>query len=123
MIKAVISLDYNSKNKRFGRDNSEAVAITDTPEVSAAYIRSPEDAVTVAEQIILTTQWNLEFTETLSSSDALNGWSLNKKVSDSIPVSDIKEIWHDGMLNTSMINTRLIGVGSTEASENDVNIT
>ena len=152
MIKVVVSyvkaaveivLDYNSKNKRFGQDGSEAVTVTDTPEISTAYTRSPEDAVTVAEQIVLNTQWNLEFTETLSSSDALSGWSLDRKIddsittgdtpgigaihkvnpSDSISVSDARTMWHDGMLNTNMINTRLIGVGSTEVSEDDVNIT
>ena len=172
MIKVVVSyvkaaveivLDYNSKNKRFGQDGSEAVTVTDTPEISTAYTRSPEDAVTVAEQIVLNTQWNLEFTETLSSSDTLNGWSFGKNVDDSITtgdtpgigaihkvsptdsvtagdtpgigaihvvspsetitVSDAKMITHDGMLNTNMINTRLISDGDTDVTGTNVTIT
>ncbi len=97
MIKVVVSyikaavdvvLDYNSKNKRFGQDASESVTVSDTPQITTAYTRTAEDAVTVAEQIILNTQFNLEFTETLSSTDTFNGWSLDKAIDDSITTGD-----------------------------------
>ncbi len=172
MIKVVVSyvkaavdivLDYNSKNKRFGEDASESVTASDTPQIEAAYIRSAEDSVTVAEQIILNTQFNLEFTETLSSSDTFNGWDLGKGIDDSITtgdtpgigaihkvnptdtvttgdtpgigaihvvsqselvtVSDAKMITHDGMLNTNMINTRLIADGDTDVTGTNITIT
>lgn len=97
MIKVVVSyikaavdiaLDYNSKNKRFGEDASESVTASDDPQITTVYNRSAEDSVTVAEQIILNTQYNLEFTETLSSSDTLNGWTFGKGIDDSITTGD-----------------------------------
>jgi len=43
--------------------------------------------------------------------------------SESISVSDVKSVFYDGMLNTNMINTRLISAGDTEITGTNVTIT
>lgn len=139
---ADIVLEYNSKNKEFGREATEPVTLTETIAISNVFNRTYADSVTVAESIVIAAQFNLEIADTLSASDTFS-WSYAKNLtetittgdtpgigdihkvnpSDSISVSDARTMWHDGMLNTNMINTRLIAVGSTETQEDDVNIT
>ena len=139
---ADIVLEYNSKNREFGREATEPVTLTETIAISNVFNRTYADSVTLAENIVVAAQFNLEIADTLSASDTFS-WSYGKNLtetittgdtpgigdihkvnpSDSISVSDARTMWHDGMLNTNMINTRLIAVGSTETQEDDVNIT
>ena len=61
-----IDVEYNSKNKEFGRDGSESVTLSDTPEVSVVYYRTATDSVGIAEQIIVAMQFNLAISDSLS---------------------------------------------------------
>ena len=156
-----IDVEYNSKNKEFGRDGSESVTLSDTFEVTVAYTRTATDSVSVAEQIVVAMQFNLAISDSLSSSDSL-AWTFGKNVTESITTSDTPGIgkihkvnesdnvtagdtpgigqiyhvdptdnvsvsdsvltYHDGMLNTNMLNTRLISAGDLEVTGDNVDI-
>ncbi len=137
---ADIVLEYNSKNKQ----PYDAVTLDDTTGITVQvdYNKEYTDSVTLAEEILVAAQYNLEFTESLSTSDAFS-WTTVQSITetigtgdtpgigqiypvtptDSVSVSDSVTFLHDGMLNTNMLNTRLISVGSREVSGDDVNIT
>ena len=134
-----IVLEYNSKNKQ----PTDAVTLDDSAGVviQVDYNKAFTDSVTLAEEIIKSVQYNLEFTESLSTSETFS-WTTVQNIAetigtgdtpgigqiypvtptDSVSVSDSVTFLHDGMLNTNMLNTRLISVGSTEVSGDDVNI-
>ena len=88
-------------------------------------------------------QFNLLITDSISSSETF-AWTVGKNVTESIgtgdtpgigdifhvtptgdgiSVSDAVTFLHDGMLNTNMLNTRLISVGSLVVDADDVVIT
>jgi len=135
---ADIKLEFNSKNKQ----PTDTVTATDVLVANMDYSREFTDSVTLAEEIIKSVQYNLEFTESLSTSETFS-WTTVQNIAetigtgdtpgigqiypvtptDSVSVSDSVTFLHDGMLNTNMLNTRLISVGSTEVSGDDVNIT
>jgi len=84
----------------------------------------------------------LLFTDSISSSDATT-WTIGKNVTesistgdtpsigdihrvsptDSISASDLQTAYHDGMLNTNMLNTRLISTGDLEVLISDISVT
>lgn len=137
-----IELEYNSKNKEFGRDGLENVTVADIFTKTVAFNRPQTDSLSIAEQIVLSVQYNLAFSESLTSTDAFS-WTLAQTISDSvvtadtpgigaihkvspsesISVADMQMMYHDGMLNTNMLNTRLISAGDTAVTGTDVTIT
>jgi len=87
-------------------------------------------------------EFNLSFTDSISSSETF-AWTVDKNLTESISTGDTPSIGdihrvsptdgisasdavtllHDGMLNTNMLNTRLISVGSLVVDADDVVIT
>ena len=137
-----IELEYNSKNKEFGRDGLENVTVADVFAKTVTYNRPQTDSLSIAEQFVLAVQYNLAFSESLTSTDTFS-WALSQNIDDSIvtsdtpgigaihkvspseniSVSDVQMMYHDGMLNTNMLNTRLISAGDTAVIGTDVTIT
>ena len=137
-----IELEYNSKNKEFGRDGLENVTVADIFTKTVQFNRPQTDSLSIAEQFVLAVQYNLAFSESLTSTDTFS-WTLAQTISDSvvtadtpgigaihkvspsesISVLDMQMMYHDGMLNTNMLNTRLISAGDTAIVGTDVTIT
>jgi hypothetical protein len=137
-----VLLDYDSKNKEFLGENGETVTLSDAFSRTVVYSRAFTESVTVAEEFTLAVQYNLAFTESISSTEAFSWTSVqniaesigtgdtpgigdifHENPTDGISVSDTLVFFHDGMLNTNMLNTRLISVGSQEITGDDVTIT
>ena len=133
-----VVLEYNSKNKLL----TDTVTTADTPTLSMIYNREFTDSATLVEEIAIAVQYNLAFTESLSTSDTFSWTSIQniaesigtgdtpsvgdifrENPTDGISVSDELTFFHDGMLNTNILNTRLISVGSQEVTGDDVTIT
>ena len=135
-----IQLEFDSKNKlpvdTVVLDDSLGIVI------QVDYSKEHTDSVTLAEEILVAAQYNLVITDSISSSETF-AWTTVQNLTDSVNtgdtpgigqihkvypgdsvgVSDIKATYHDGMLNTNMLNTRLISVGSLEILVDDVTIT
>ena len=133
-----VTLEYDSKNK----EPVETVTVAEVLTSTMVFNRAYTDSVTLAEEVIISTQYNLAFTESISSSEAFSWTSVqniaesigtgdtpgigdifHENPTDGISISDSLVFFHDGMLNTNMLNTRLISAGSTPESGTDVNIT
>jgi len=135
-----ITLDFDSKNKL----PVETVSLDDSTGVTIQidYSKAYTDSVTLAEEIIVAVQYNLAFTESISSTEAFSWTSVqnitesigtgdtpgigdifHENPTDGISVSDSLIFFHDGMLNTNMLNTRLISAGSTPESGTDITVT
>ena len=106
--------------------------------------RLPTDAVTLDDStgITVQVQYNLAITDSIASTEAFS-WTSVQNIAESIgtgdtpgigqiypvtptdgiSVSDSLVFFHDGMLNTNMLNTRLISAGSSPESGTDINIT
>ena len=175
-----ILLDYDSKNKEFHGDDGESISVSDafsravvysrvftdsievvdTPDIGQIHKEYPDNSVSIGDELAL--QFNLSFTDSLSSSDAFV-WTIGKNFTESVNAGDTPSIgqiyhenptdgvtvsgtpgigqiyhenptdgitasdavsyMHDGMLNTNMLNTRLISVGSVEVEGDDVQVT
>ena len=175
-----ILLDYDSKNKEFHGDDGESISVSDafsravvysrvftdsievvdTPDIGQIHKEYPDNSVSIGDELAL--QFNLSFTDSLSSSDAFV-WTIGKNFTESVNAGDTPSIgqiyhenptdgvtvsgtpgigqiyhknptdgitasdavsyMHDGMLNTNMLNTRLISVGSLEVQGEDVQVT
>ena len=78
----------------------------DTPGIGGIHVENPSDTIVIGDTptIAGNTGYSRSFTETIN-------------------VSDVLTTYHDGMLNTNMLNTRLISVGSLEALRDNVTIT
>ena len=135
-----ITVEYDSKNKL----PVETVSLDDSTGITIQvdYSKTLTDSVTLAEEILVAVQYNLAFTESVSTSEAFS-WTSVQNIAESIgtgdtpgigqiypvtptagvSVSDSLVFFHDGMLNTNMLNTRLISAGSTPESGTDINIT
>ena len=135
-----IQLEFDSKNKlpvdTVVLDDSVGVVI------QVDYSKEHTDSVTLAEEILVSAQYNLVITDSISSSETF-AWTTVQNLTDSVntgdtpgigqihkvyptdsvSVADIKTTYHDGMLNTNMLNTRLISLGSLEILVYDVTIT
>ena len=133
-----VALEYDSKNK----EPAETVTVAEVLTSTMVFNRVYTDSVTLAEEVLISTQYNLAFTESISSSEALSWTSVqniaesigtgdtpgigdifHENPTDGVSISDSLVFFHDGMLNTNMLNTRLISAGSTPESGTDVNIT
>jgi hypothetical protein len=135
-----ITLDFDSKNKL----PVETVSLDDSTGVTIQvdYSKVYTDSVTLAEEILIAVQYNLAFTESISSTEAFSWTSVqniaesigtgdtpgigdifHENPTDGISVSDSLIFFHDGMLNTNMLNTRLISAGSTPESGTDITVT
>ena len=137
---ADIVLEYNSKNKQSADD----ITLDDTTGITIQvdFNREHADSITFAEEIIVAAQYNLVIEDSISNTEAFSWASVHNvtesigtgdtpgigqiypvtPTGDSISVSDITTFFHDGMLNTNMLNTRLISVGSLEVHGEDVDI-
>ena len=135
-----IALDFDSKN----RLPADAVTLDDSTGITIQvdYSKTLTDSVTLAEEILVAVQYNLAITDSIASTEAFS-WTSVQNIAESIgtgdtpgigqiypvtptdgiSVSDSLIFFHDGMLNTNMLNTRLISAGSTPESGTDVNIT
>ena len=131
-----IALDFDSKNKL----PVDAVTLDDSAGViiQVDYNKAHTDSVTLAEEILVAVQYNLAITDSISSTEAFS-WTSVQNIAESIgtgdtpgigqiypvtptdgiSVSDTLVFFHDGMLNTNMLNTRLISAGSTPESGTD----
>ena len=137
-----VLLDYDSKNKEFLGENGETVTLSDAFLRTVVYSRVFTESVTLAEEIAIAVQYNLAFTESISSTETFSWTSVqniaesigtgdtpgigdifHENPTDGISVSDSLVFFHDGMLNTNMLNTRLISVGSQEITGDDIAIT
>ena len=87
-----------------GKNFTESVSAGDTPSIGKIYHENPTDGVTV------------------SGTPGI-GQIYHENPTDGITASDAVSYMHDGMLNTNMLNTRLISVGSLETEGDDVQIT
>ena len=135
-----IALDFDSKN----RLPADAVTLDDTTGVTVQvdYNKAFTDSVALAEEILVAVQYNLAITDSIASTEAFS-WTSVQNIAESIgtgdtpgigqiypvtptdgiSVSDSLVFFHDGMLNTNMLNTRLISAGSSPESGTDINIT
>ena len=135
-----IALDFDSKN----RLPTDAVTLDDSTGITVQvdYNKALTDSVTLAEEILVAVQYNLAITDSISSTEAFS-WTSVQNIAESIgtgdtpgigqiypvtptdgiSVSDSLIFFHDGMLNTNMLNTRLISAGSSPESGTDINIT
>ena len=135
-----ITVEYDSKNKL----PVETVSLDDSTGITVQvdYNKTYTDSVAFAEEILIAVQYNLAFTESVSTSDTFS-WEIVQNIAESIgtgdtpgigqiypvtptdgvSVSDSLVFFHDGMLNTNMLNTRLISAGSTPESGTDVTVT
>jgi hypothetical protein len=137
-----VLLDYDSKNKEFWGDDGETITLSDAFSRIVVYSRVFTESVTLADEFTLAVQYNLAFTESISSTEAFSWTSVqniaesigtgdtpgigdifHENPTDGISVSDSLVFFHDGMLNTNMLNTRLISVGSQEVTGDDITIT
>ena len=133
-----IQLDFNSKNKLL----TDTTTVSDVFSSTTIYSRAfTESIVTIEDEIVVAVQYNLAITDAISSSDAFL-WTVDKNIvetistgdtptigqiylvnpTESITVSDIMVTYHDGMLNTNMLNTRLISTGDLEVLVSDVSV-
>ena len=135
-----IALDFDSKN----RLPTDAATLDDSTGITIQvdYNKAVTDSVALAEEILVAVQYNLAITDSIASTEAFS-WTSVQNIAESIgtgdtpgigqiypvtptdgiSVSDSLVFFHDGMLNTNMLNTRLISAGSTEVSGDNVNIT
>ena len=135
-----IALDFDSKN----RLPADAVTLDDSTGVTVQvdYNKAYTDSVTLAEEILVAVQYNLAITDSIGSTEAFS-WTSVQNIAESIgtgdtpgigqiypvtptdgiSVSDTLVFFHDGMLNTNMLNTRLISAGSTPESGTDITVT
>ena len=135
-----IALDFDSKN----RLTVDAVTLDDSTGVTIQvdYSKAFTDSVALAEEILVAVQYNLAITDSIASTEAFS-WTSVQNIAESIgtgdtpgigqiypvtptdgiSVSDTLVFFHDGMLNTNMLNTRLISAGSTPESGTDIIVT
>ena len=135
-----IAVEYDSKNKL----PVETVTLDDSTGITVQvdYNKTPTDSVTLAEEILVAVQYNLAITDSIASTEAFS-WTSVQNIAESIgtgdtpgigqiypvtptdgiSVSDTLVFFHDGMLNTNMLNTRLISAGSTPESGTDITVT
>jgi hypothetical protein len=135
-----IALDFDSKN----RLPADAVTLDDSTGITIQvdYSKTLTDSVTLAEEILVAVQYNLAITDSIASTEAFS-WTSVQNIAESIgtgdtpgigqiypvtptdgiSVSDSLIFFHDGMLNTNMLNTRLISAGSTPESGTDIIVT
>lgn len=135
-----VTLEYDSKNNQ----PVDTVTLDDSTGITVQvdYNKTPTDSVALAEEILVAVQYNLAITDSIASTEAFS-WTSVQNIAESIgtgdtpgigqiypvtpadgiTVSDSLVFFHDGMLNTNMLNTRLISAGSTPESGTDITVT
>ena len=103
---SISTSDVDLVSVGWGVNVADSVSTGDTPGIGDIYVRTPSDSVTITD---------------IPTVDG--GTTYPIIVSDSVNVSDTLLTYHDGMLNTNMLNTRLISAGSLEVIRDDVTIT
>ena len=106
-----IFLDYDSKNKEFLGANGETVTLSESFSRTVPYIRAftdsitlisdptigqihksyPDHSVSIGDEITVAAQYNLLFTDSISSSDATT-WTIGKNFTESISTGDTPSI-------------------------------
>ena len=122
------------------REFTDSITLVDDPDIGQIHKEYPEHSVSIGDELAI--QFNLSLTDSISSSDATT-WTIGKNFTESISTGDTPSVGdihrvsptdgisasdavtflHDGMLNTNMLNTRLISVGSLVVDADDVVIT
>ena len=87
-----------------GKNAADSITTGDTPGIGAIHKVSPTDGITAGDTPGIGAIHVVSPSETLS-------------------VSDVKMIVHDGMLNTNMLNSRILAGGDTEVTGTNVTIT
>ena len=129
-----------SSTTLYVREFTDSIEVVDTPDIGQIHKEYPEHSVSIGDELAI--QFNLSLTDSISSSDATT-WTIGKNFTESISTGDTPSVGdihrvsptdgisasdavtflHDGMLNTNMLNTRLISVGSLVVDADDVVIT
>jgi len=131
----IVQVDYN---KAF----TDSVTLAEEILVAAQYNLAITDSISSTEAFSWTTTQN--FTESITTGDTPGIGQIHHvnptdsaatsdvpgignihhiNATEGISVSDSLVFFHDGMLNTNMLNTRLISVGSQEVTGDDISIT
>ena len=87
----------------FGKNVTESITTSDTPGIGKIHKVNESDSVTAGDTPGIGQIYHVDPT-------------------DSVSVSDSVLMYHDGMLNTNMLNTRLISAGDLAVTGDDVNI-
>ena len=131
-----------SKTVVYSRAFTDSITVIDTPDIGQIHKENPAHSLSITEEISVAIQYNLALTDSISSSDAFL-WTVSKNIvesistgdtpgigqihhvnpTDSVTASDLQTMYHDGMLNTNMLNTRLISTGDLEILTSDVSTT
>ena len=124
----------------YSRVFTDSITIVDTPDIGQIHKESPAHSVSIGDELAI--QFNLSITDSISSSETFV-WTVSKNLTesistgdtpsigdihrvsptDSVAVSDLLTTYHDGMLNTNMLNTRLISTGDLEVLVSNVSVT
>ena len=119
---------------------TDSIILVDDPDIGQIHKEYPEHSVSIGDELAI--QFNLSLTDSISSSETFT-WTVSKNVTesistgdtpsigdihrvsptDSISASDLLTTYHDGMLNTNMLNTRLISTGDLEVLVSDISVT
>ena len=119
---------------------TDSITLVDDPDIGQIHKEYPEHSVSIGDELAI--QFNLSLTDSISSSETFT-WTVSKNVTesistgdtpsigdihrvsptDSISASDLLTTYHDGMLNTNMLNTRLISTGDLEVLVSDISVT
>ena len=119
---------------------TDSIILVDDPDIGQIHKEYPEHSVSIGDALAI--QFNLSLTDSISSSETF-AWTVSKNVTesistgdtpsigdihrvsptDSISASDLQTTYHDGMLNTNMLNTRLISAGDLEVLVSDISVT
>ena len=131
-----------SRTVVYSRAFTDSITVVSDPSIGQIYKEYPDNSVSIGDEIEVAMQFNLLLTDSISSSETF-AWTVGKNLTESIStgdtpsvgdihrvsptdgisVSDAVTYLHDGMLNTNMLNTRLISVGSLVVDADDVVIT
>ena len=142
LTEAVTTSDAFSSTTVYSRVFTDSITIVDTPDIGQIHKESPAHSVSIGDEISVAVQYNLAITDSISSSETFV-WTVSKNLTesistgdtpgigqihhvnptDSVTVSDLMITYHDGMLNTNMLNTRLISAGDLEVLVSDVSVT
>jgi hypothetical protein len=124
----------------YSRVFTDSITIVDTPDIGQIHKENPAHSVSIGDALAI--QFNLSLTDSISSSETFV-WTVSKNLTesistgdtpgigqihhvnptDSVAVSDLLVTYHDGMLNTNMLNTRLISTGDLEVLVSNVSVT
>jgi len=142
LTEAVTTSDAFSSTTVYSRVFTDSITIVDTPDIGQIHKESPAHSVSIGDEISVAVQYNLAITDAISSSETFV-WTVSKNLTesistgdtpsigdihrvsptDSVAVSDLLTTYHDGMLNTNMLNTRLISTGDLEVITSDISVT